>query len=313
VTIEVDHVRLRRWSVFFRVILGYPATIVGGALNLGSYPLLVVAWVWGIVAGREPRAIHQALALVLRYQIRLQAYSCLLTPTQPFRGFLGEGDEKSLSTTQGSSDTPLAGSTQAVQPTSEPEAPVSYPVTTATPSPLPTRWFVTKGARVLMILILVFSVPTYFLTSALESPLLNRLKNVVERTLITDSHTTVVNAIRQFDESVNSCPPATALSCNARAADRAYLVLRGQSTLLSNNALIPSADLGQALDYEGELNVLTNDLYAIESSSSLQSQTSVINRDIPSDLNRLNSDYLALEKKLGASTTRRMFLDDEKS
>ena len=38
VTLDVDHVRLRRAAVFFRIILGYPANLVSGLLFLGAAP-----------------------------------------------------------------------------------------------------------------------------------------------------------------------------------------------------------------------------------------------------------------------------------
>jgi len=37
---------LRQTAVFFRFILVFPALIVQEAVSLGSYPLLLVMWVW---------------------------------------------------------------------------------------------------------------------------------------------------------------------------------------------------------------------------------------------------------------------------
>jgi hypothetical protein len=130
VRIEVDHTELRRSAVFFRLILAIPALIVQEAVSLGSYPLLAVMWVWGIVTGRESRALHQALALVLRFSIRCGAFQLLLTPTQPFRGFFGDENESDVYTS-----VPLDASA------------------------LPTHWRVEKSAKVLVVVALILSVP----------------------------------------------------------------------------------------------------------------------------------------------------------
>jgi hypothetical protein len=133
VRIEVDHTELRRTAVFFRAILAIPALIVQEAVSLGMYPLVLVMWVWGIITGREPRALHQALALLLRFTIRVQAYLLLLTPTQPFEGFFGDEN--------------LLGNTYAA-----PDA-----------RTLPTTWMVIKPAKVLVVIALILSVPLYVL------------------------------------------------------------------------------------------------------------------------------------------------------
>jgi hypothetical protein len=134
VRIEVDHVELRQTAVFFRFILVFPALIVQEAVSLGSYPLLLVMWVWGIITGREPRALHQALALMIRFTLRLEAYLLLLTPTQPFKGFFG--DESDISVY-------------------DPVAPDA--------NTLPTLWKVIQPAKVLLVIALILSVPLYAL------------------------------------------------------------------------------------------------------------------------------------------------------
>jgi hypothetical protein len=130
VRIEVNHTELRRTAVFFRLILAIPALIVQEAVSLGSYPLLVVMWVWGIVTGQESRALHQALALVLRFSIRYQAYLLLLTPTQPFKGFFGDENESGVNTSA-----------------------------TLDANALPTNWRVEKATKVLVVVALILSVP----------------------------------------------------------------------------------------------------------------------------------------------------------
>jgi hypothetical protein len=91
VDVEVNQVRLNRLAVFLRVILMIPALVVCGIFDFGIYPLLFTMWVVGSVTGRVPRPLHQAVATILRFQIRLNAYLFLLTSRQPFSGMFGDG------------------------------------------------------------------------------------------------------------------------------------------------------------------------------------------------------------------------------
>jgi hypothetical protein len=136
-TVRIDHVPLNRAAVFFRIILGYPAVIVGGILSIGSYPLLVVMWFWGLLAGREPQPLHQTLALILRYQVRIQAYVLLLTPTQPFRGLFGDETQ----TTPSALDVPDGASSPLLE--------------------LPTNWRVARDTRTYVIVTIVLGAFLY--------------------------------------------------------------------------------------------------------------------------------------------------------
>jgi len=138
-SLAIEHVSLNRAAVFFRVVLGYPAGIVGGILSFGSYPILIIMWIWGVIAGRVPQPLHQALALVLRYQTRLMAYFLLASPTQPFRGLLG--DELVGATTNSMESTSASSSTAS----------------------LPTRWLVAKDTRTYVVAIIVLGVLLYAL------------------------------------------------------------------------------------------------------------------------------------------------------
>jgi len=82
--------RLNRAAVFFRCVLGIPAWVVAATVIEGAgCVLLFVAWLVTLLAGRLPRALHQALAAVLRYQIRMYSYYWMLTPAYPW-GLLGD-------------------------------------------------------------------------------------------------------------------------------------------------------------------------------------------------------------------------------
>jgi hypothetical protein len=298
--LEIDHVALRRWSVFFRFVLGYPAAIVGSLLTFGLYPLLVVMWIWGIIAGREPRALHQAVALVLRYQIRLQAYSCLLTPTQPFRGIFGDKEvPTSIVATNSSVGSPSTFAPQAPQPGSSVDLQSSSSLAPVTTAPLPTRWIEVKAAKVVLILVLVISVAMYVLTFSIDNSTLSKFKEAVSRSLFVASHSTAITAMSQFEETANSCPTSASHGCISHAAARAYLVLNQQSSLLDGNFFVPTDALSQARRYESALRDLEREMLAVENPDSVPSPANVVNNELPATLAQLNSYFQVLRVRLG--------------
>ena len=128
VTLEVDHVKLNRAAVLFRLILAIPAHLLQ-VLVLGLYELyLFIMWLVGIFTKKTPVALHQTMALILRYSARTSAYYMLLTPTQPFTGLFGDGAESG-------------------------------------PSDKPTGWAVVPSARTLLVLSMVVGVIAYIAIS----------------------------------------------------------------------------------------------------------------------------------------------------
>ena len=300
VSIDVDHVRLRRTSVFFRFVLMVPASLVGNALNLGTFPLVFVAWVWGVLGGREPGPLHQALALVLRYQLRLQAYWTLLTPTQPFQGFLGDGLETRPRTSDvavvPTSSTHGGASSSGVELVGT-EGASKEP---ANPAALTTRWFVSKAAKVLTVLTLVSGAVLYFFAPAFENPFIIRVQDMITRSVVTTSHTVTVSALGQFETSTASCRGAYVLECQQRAATLASPRVSEQSSLLlSNNVFVPTKALASVRRYESAIDSLANELFTVQTSNSLTLQTRVVKVDIPSTLVLVNRDFHAAEARLG--------------
>lgn len=90
VRIAVGQGRLNRLAVLFRFILGIPAAIVTALLGFGTLILVVFAgWPTLLITGKLPASLHQALAAVLRYNIRANYYMYLLTDTYP-AGLFGD-------------------------------------------------------------------------------------------------------------------------------------------------------------------------------------------------------------------------------
>ena len=89
VSVEVAPGRLNRAAVFFRLILMIPAYAVTVVIQYGVELAAVFIWLIVLVAGRMPTSLFEALAAVLRYQIRFQAYGLLLTADYP-SGLFGD-------------------------------------------------------------------------------------------------------------------------------------------------------------------------------------------------------------------------------
>jgi hypothetical protein len=305
VTIDIDHVDLSRWAVFFRYPLLLPANVVGGLLAYGSYPVLSVMWIWGIITGREPRALHQALSLVLRYQIRYQAYVSMMTPTQPFKGFFGDGDV--LTPQAVTASTSAEASELATAVTSGVAGSIPTVGATATPpatSPLTNRWYVVKGAKVLLVIMLVLSIPAYFLpfafaTSTFNSfPFVNLWKTFVARLIVADANDNVTNTMNQFQTSVQGCSSTQSVTCVASAASQAYTQLSKQTAVLSDRIFFPSDSLNKAVRYEAALEGLESAMLQLETSTSYQFDQGVLTTSIPQSVAATNAAYRALNAQL---------------
>ena len=82
---------LNRLAVFFRLILAIPAHVVTMLVILGMETIVMfITWLIVLIAGRMPRALHEAIAAGLRYYIRFTGYLFLVTATYPWGLF---GDE----------------------------------------------------------------------------------------------------------------------------------------------------------------------------------------------------------------------------
>lgn len=154
---------LNRWAVLGRIVLVVPAQVLrlaGTGINL----FVVFAWFAGVFAGRTPRAVFDAIAIVQRYGQRTTAYLFLLTPAYPWGAF---GDRVET----GPRPAPPPG-WPAGYPygAGDPAAPPALPPPRPRPSPRPLpspyapaepRWFtgvVTSGGRAIVIIALVLGI-----------------------------------------------------------------------------------------------------------------------------------------------------------
>lgn len=119
--------QLNRAAVLFRIILVLPVMILSSVVSYGWFVLSIILWLIVLIAGRMPATLFLATSATLRYQVRYQTYLVMLTSAYPKKLF---GD-----------------------------APAGSGPTTDTPVTRPL--VLTKGARVLLIVFIVFGVLAY--------------------------------------------------------------------------------------------------------------------------------------------------------
>lgn len=79
-TPAIDRSRL---SVFFRLILIIPHTIVAFFYAIGALVVVFIAWFAILFTGRYPDGMYQFVAGFLRFSMRYNAYAYLITDTFP--------------------------------------------------------------------------------------------------------------------------------------------------------------------------------------------------------------------------------------
>ena len=76
--------RLNRLAVLFRFFLLIPCWIVQGVVTYGALTIFMfVTWLIVLITGQMPDAVYQALAAVLRYQVRTLGFAVMLTSAYP--------------------------------------------------------------------------------------------------------------------------------------------------------------------------------------------------------------------------------------
>jgi hypothetical protein len=75
-----------RWTVFFRLILAIPVSLLESAYSTLLVTLAFLGWFATLATGRMPRGMRNAGALALRYHAQAGGYLMLLTDSYPYSG-----------------------------------------------------------------------------------------------------------------------------------------------------------------------------------------------------------------------------------
>ena len=309
VTIEVDHVDLRRSAVLFRLVLMIPAMILGACLGWGSYILLIVMWFSALIAGHTPRTLHQAVAAILRYQVRLSAYALLITPTQPFQGLLGD-EVESKADLNAPSELDEVTSEPLESPTveivhSEPLAPASAEPISADNEELnlPTWWALTRAARRFVVAAVIvggFFFGAYFTAGpAFHFSVTTGHASSQEVATAIAARTalnTAASAQRTYDEEVAACDadPTTGLSCIQTAASTAASNVGDAINVLDDFNPIPDSMQVNFNSYTRSLLNFQNVFVSISNAPSTAAVAKIIATDMQPAITNVNQSYDAL-------------------
>ena len=185
---------MNRAAVFFRIVLAFPATLLSGVLGSGSAVLSFFMWIVTLITGWLPAPVHDAYQGILRFQTRLSAYTLLLVPTYPAKLF-GDGE----------TGVPPVMSAVAAAP------PDAVGGTVVVPRAPAWSLFLGKGAKRVLILVIVLGVPTYFGSLVLRVTAQNHSR-------LLQQNNELVASINQYVVSADECRTApTPVSCQEDA------------------------------------------------------------------------------------------------
>ena len=209
VRLAVSPGRLNRLAVLFRFFLLIPAWIVQAVVTYGALTIfLFVTWLIVLVTGQMPDAIHQALAAVLRYQVRTLGFAMMLTSAYP-GGLFGDpqgygdpqaGAQPGFGTEQGYQALPEYGAQPGY-------AQAGYGAPAAGPAAgLSWRLILSATARKLVVLFIVLGVVLGAVNGAVQAALAsNSVSALAAAEQVAADVTPVRDALNNYSTSVQAC------------------------------------------------------------------------------------------------------------
>ncbi len=85
IDLEIDPPeRQSRWTTLFRLVLAFPALLIGAALGGVLFVVALLGWFSAVVTGRMPQGLRNLGVSCLRYGAQLDSYLLLLTDRYPY-------------------------------------------------------------------------------------------------------------------------------------------------------------------------------------------------------------------------------------
>jgi hypothetical protein len=78
--------RQNRWKTLFRIVLALPAAALNSGLGGAALFAAIGAWFASLFTGRMPAGLRDLLAVTLRYDAQLSAYTLIATDRYPYSG-----------------------------------------------------------------------------------------------------------------------------------------------------------------------------------------------------------------------------------
>lgn len=222
--------RLNRAAVLFRLVLLFPVGFVTTVVGYGVWIPLIVIWLIVLVSGRMPRAPFEALAAVLRYQLRVMAFGMLLTSEYP-RGLFGDKN--------------VAPSPHPVDATVAVDE-LPAPPDTAT-EPRIDRLVLSKGAKALAVLIVTLG--ALLLGGAVIAGVVNGSRNSRAYDEFVAADGALGSAKRTYDRDVQTCAISGGTPC-LHDADSVLANALAQFRRQLGAIRFPTSAIGAAADLD---------------------------------------------------------------
>ncbi|HZT67075.1 MAG TPA: DUF4389 domain-containing protein [Acidimicrobiales bacterium] len=269
--------RLNRLAVLFRIILMIPAYIVTTVVIGGVGVVMFFAWLIVLVAGRMPVSLHQAIAAVLRYEVRYYSYVALVSAAYPDRLF---GDDRA--------PTPPAEDSAATP------APLLPPP--AAPAPLASRLVLTAAAKRIIVLFLVLGALPYAGSIAVSAATGGSVNRVETLNQLNGDYSQLSRAVAQFQTTSRDCSGTAGISCAqgaARDLGRAFSTFAQQVQSLD----VPALDQPDANRLVNDSNQLAGVLEHMGSAAS-EVEYLALARQFQTTASSFDSDYQTLGQDL---------------
>jgi len=263
VRLSVAPGRLNRLAVLFRFFLLIPCWIVQAVVTYGALTIfLFVTWLIVLIRGQMPDSIHQALAAVLRYQVRTLGFALMLTSAYPGGLF---GDPAS-SGAQAGYGVPAAG-------------------TAAGPS---WRLVLSETARRLMVLFIVLGVLLGVVNGVVQGALLShRVSALTAAEEVSADVAPVRDTLNDYSASLQACgnklscvealDKKVAVSLNTFAGQLRGIAMPSQATA-ANAALIAAVSDTAAIFAKLSTATSASQYITMAQSSGLQQSIDKINQ-----------------------------------
>ena len=280
--------RLNRLAVLFRIILVIPAALVAAVAYYGVVVVSILGWLIGLVAGKLPDAIHQAVAAVIRYSARYSAYLGMVTGEYPWGLF---GDQAVSG--------PEAGTTAVVEPAFVGVGEGGVPAGTSAWTVDPWRLILSGAAKGTLTASLIVGAGVWGAGVTAHALLANStVSSAVSLLKIQQANNVLGTTLSSFPSSVAACNQQ--LTCVTRldsSAGRALEVFAGSVRAAS----VPGSAAAEANTLANDSETAGSDLLQLGSASSVaQYQSIVTSSNLQQDLDQVSIDYVKLIKDLGA-------------
>jgi hypothetical protein len=280
--------RLNRLAVLFRIILIIPAVLVVAIAYYGMVIISVIGWLIGLVAGKLPDPIHQAVAAVIRYAARYAGYAYMVTGEYPWGLF---GDQAAPGPV--ASETAVEG--PAFGATGETGVPAAAPGWTVDP----WRLILSGAAKGTLTACLIVGAAVWGAGVTVNALRANTaVSSAVSLVQVEQANNVLGRTLSSFPSAVAACNrQLTCVTQQDRGAGQALETFASSVRATG----VPGSAAADASTLANDSEIAGRDLVQLGSATSVaQYQSIVAGSNLQQALNQVSTDYVKLIGDLGA-------------